>query len=120
LQQPSPPRRQAVAQLLKAEKWGDAASMLMRFAVACDGMGARNSQCKAYLGAVVVWLAAGRATEAWNTYQAGLGWGGGEFISTRRLHACRLGLHSRARTSLRGSRGSGCPPPCLPDRLPCT
>lgn len=67
------PCRQAIAQLVKAEKWGDAAAMLLRFAVACDGMGARNSQCKAYLGAVVVWLAAGRATEAWNTYQAGRG-----------------------------------------------
>ncbi|EFN55347.1 hypothetical protein CHLNCDRAFT_134361 [Chlorella variabilis] len=45
--------RQAVAQLVRAGKWADAVGMLLRFAVACDGMGARNSECKAYLGAVV-------------------------------------------------------------------
>lgn len=65
--------RQAVAQLLRAEKWSDAVSMLLRFATACDDMGARNSQCKAYLGAVVVWLHAGKAKDAWVTYQDALG-----------------------------------------------
>ncbi|KAI3428586.1 hypothetical protein D9Q98_007408 [Chlorella vulgaris] len=65
--------RQAVAQLVRAGKWADAASMLLRFAVSCDGMGARNSQCKAYLGAVVVWLFAGKAKDAWATYQDALG-----------------------------------------------
>lgn len=59
-----------MAQLVRAGKWADAASMLLRFAVSCDGMGARNSQCKAYLGAVVVWLFAGKAKDAWATYQA--------------------------------------------------
>lgn len=43
--------------------------MLLRFAASCDGAGARNSQCKAYLGAVVVWLYAGKANDAWITYQ---------------------------------------------------
>ena len=66
-----PPRRQAVAQLIRAEKWADAVSMLLRFAASCDGAGARNSQCKAYLGAVVVWLYAGKANDAWVTYQVG-------------------------------------------------
>lgn len=65
--------RQAVAQLVRAGKWADAVGMLLRFAVACDGMGARNSECKAYLGAVVVWLHAGKANNAWATYQDALG-----------------------------------------------
>ena len=43
--------------------------MLMRFALACDASHATSSQCKAYLGAVVVALYAGNATEAWATYQ---------------------------------------------------
>ncbi len=62
--------RQAVAQLVRSEKWADAVSMLLRFAASCDASGARNSQCKAYLGAVVVWLHAGKANDAWVTYQA--------------------------------------------------
>ena len=73
---PSPPpahaaRRQAVAQLVRSEQWGDAVGMLLRFAASCEGAGARNSQCKAYLGAVVVWLYAGKAKDAWVTYQVG-------------------------------------------------
>ena len=55
---------------MRAEKWGDAVAMLLRFAASCDASGARNSQCKAYLGAVVVWLYAGKANDAWVTYQA--------------------------------------------------
>ncbi len=43
--------------------------MLMRFAQACDASHATSSQCKAYLGAVVVGLYAGNAAEAWATYQ---------------------------------------------------
>lgn len=62
-----------MAQLVRSQKWADAVSMLLRFAASCDGMGARNSQCKAYLGAVVVWLYAGKANDAWVTYQARLG-----------------------------------------------
>lgn len=67
--------RQAVAQLVRTEQWGEAVSMLLRFAASCDGAGARNSQCKAYLGAVVVWLYAGKAKDAWVTYQVGGGAG---------------------------------------------
>ena len=48
-------------------------AMLLRFAASCDVSGARNSECKAYLGAVVVWLHAGKAKDAWLTYQVGAG-----------------------------------------------
>lgn len=41
----------------------------MRFALACDAAHAASSQCKAYLGAVVVNLYSGNATEAWASYQ---------------------------------------------------
>ena len=47
----------------------DAMNMLMRFAIACDAAHATSSQCSAYLGAVVVGLYSGNATEAWATYQ---------------------------------------------------
>lgn len=46
--------------------------MLMRFALACDASQATSSQCKAYLGAVVVGLYAGNGTEAWATYQVSI------------------------------------------------
>ena len=68
--------------------------MLLRFAASCDVSGARNSECKAYLGAVVVWLHAGKAKDAWLTYQvgavlcgAGLGWAGqaGEIVCAASL-----------------------------------
>lgn len=61
--------RQAISHLIRAKKWGDAVNMLMRFAASCDTAGARSSQCKAYLGAVVVWLYAEDAKQAWLTYQ---------------------------------------------------
>lgn len=88
-----PWRRQAVAQLVRSEKWADAVSMLLRFAASCDGMGARNSQCKAYLGAVVVWLYAGKGNDAWVTYQARLRAGGPKpcaCVQRAPLQACRL------------------------------
>jgi hypothetical protein len=37
----------------------------MRFGEACDKANARSSQAKAYLGAIVVWLHAGDAQQAW-------------------------------------------------------
>lgn len=43
----------------------EAVSMLLRFGEACDSGNARSSQCKAYLGAVVVWLYAENPKEAW-------------------------------------------------------
>lgn len=110
-----PCRRQAVAQLVRCEKWADAVSMLLRFAASCDGMGARNSQCKAYLGAVVVWLYAGKAKDAWVTYQASAagcpgqrGSGGGAAVHrARRLH-----VGSTSQLSCHGL-GVPMPPPYL-------
>ena len=54
---------------IKSQRWLDATNMLMRFAMACDASHATGSQCKAYLGAIVVGLYSGNATEAWATYQ---------------------------------------------------
>lgn len=71
---PAAPCRQAIGHLVKTQKWGDAVQLLMRFAASCDNAGARSSQCKAYLGAVVVWLYASNAKQAWMTYQV-CGWG---------------------------------------------
>ena len=42
----------------------------LRWAAACDGVGAASSQAKAYLAAVAVWLFAQDAREAWACYQA--------------------------------------------------
>jgi hypothetical protein len=47
------------------QAWSDAVSMCMRFGEACDKANARSSQSKAYLGAIVVWLYAGDAQQAW-------------------------------------------------------
>ena len=110
---PLPPCRQAIAQLLRAETWADAVSMLLRFAASCDGAGARNSQCKAYLGAGVVWLYAGKANDAWITYQVsahGVGSGARECVSQQAwlVHSVpplRQGKLSRA--------SAGKPPPTL-------
>ena len=57
---------------IKNQRYPDAINMLMRFALACDASHATSSQCMAYLGAVVVALYSGNATEAWATYQASL------------------------------------------------
>ncbi|DBA97705.1 TPA: hypothetical protein ACH3X3_012590 [Trebouxia sp. C0006] len=61
--------RQAIGSHIKNQRYVDAMNMLMRFAQACDVSNATSSQCKAYLGAVVVGLYAGNAAEAWATYQ---------------------------------------------------
>lgn len=57
---------------IRTEKYSDAVGILLRFAAACDTTGAHVSQCKAYLGAVVVWLYANNGEQAWATYQASL------------------------------------------------
>ena len=54
---------------IRMEKWPAAVGMLLRFAAACDASHAQASQCKAYLGAVVVWLYAGSGHQAWAVYQ---------------------------------------------------
>ncbi|KAK9815390.1 hypothetical protein WJX72_002807 [[Myrmecia] bisecta] len=65
--------RQAIGNSIRQQRWGDATGMLMRYALACESSKARSSQCKAYLGAVVVWLYAQDASQAWATYQDALG-----------------------------------------------
>lgn len=61
--------RQAISHLLRNQQWSEAVVMLLRFAVSCDKAGAASSQCKAYLGAVIVHLYGGDAKQAWNTFQ---------------------------------------------------
>lgn len=50
-------------------KYAEAVSLLLRFAVACNSLQLQSSHSKAYLGAVVVWLYAQKAGEAWAVYQ---------------------------------------------------
>jgi hypothetical protein len=54
---------------IRTRKYPEAVGMLLRFAAACDSTGAPVSQCKAYLGAVVVWLFANNGAQAWAVYQ---------------------------------------------------
>ncbi|KAG2489134.1 hypothetical protein HYH03_012360 [Edaphochlamys debaryana] len=61
--------RSAAAFLIRQEMWDDAVSVQMRFGAVSDLSGAKYSQSKAYLGAVVTWLWAGDAEKAWATYQ---------------------------------------------------
>ena len=84
-------------------------AMLLRFAASCDVSGARNSECKAYLGAVVVWLHAGKAKDAWLTYQVGAvrGLAGlGRLGRLCVLPACvsRTGIRAAQAGTNRGSR----------------
>lgn len=98
---------------MRAGKWADAVGMLLRFAVACDGMGARNSECKAYLGAVVVWLHAGKANNAWATYQASRRGEGGGWAWRMPLAGWLAGrVASSATLSIRGCLAAQ--PACLP------
>ena len=55
--------------LIRGQKFSEASSMLLKFAVSCEAQHMTSSQCKAYLGAVVVLLYAGNAVEAQATYQ---------------------------------------------------
>jgi hypothetical protein len=50
-------------------RYPEAVGLLLRFAAACDVLQLRSSQCKAYLGGVVVWLYAQNAREAFAVYQ---------------------------------------------------
>lgn len=54
---------------IRLANFTEAAALLMKFAVACHKLQLRSSQCKAYLGAVVVWLYAQDIREAWAIYQ---------------------------------------------------
>jgi len=64
--------RSAIAHSVRNQKWSNAAMLSMRFAASCDAAGADHSQCKAYLGAIVIWLYAEDASQAWATYQDAL------------------------------------------------
>lgn len=64
--------RQATAHAIRSERWAEAVALLLQFAMSCDRCGARLSQRKSYLGAVVVWLAAENVRAAWDTYQDAL------------------------------------------------
>jgi hypothetical protein len=60
--------RAAAALALARGEWGAAASLCLRLGEACDRAGARASQSRAYLGAVVAYLHAGDAAAAWAAY----------------------------------------------------
>lgn len=48
--------RAAATVYIKLEKYEDAATVLLRWGLAADKCNARNSQCKAYLSAIIVYL----------------------------------------------------------------
>jgi hypothetical protein len=54
---------------IRMARYAEAISLLLKFALACHSLQLTSSQCKAYLGAVVVWLFAQNAGEAWAVYQ---------------------------------------------------
>lgn len=61
--------RACVDACIKNKRWEDAVEILMRFGAATDKTGARTSQCKCYLGAVVCHLARGAGEAAWHCFQ---------------------------------------------------
>ncbi|BDA50046.1 probable gamma-soluble NSF attachment protein [Coccomyxa sp. Obi] len=65
--------RQAIGGQIRMAKYAEAVGLLLRFALACHSLQLTSSQCKAYLGAVVVWLFAENASEAWAVYQDAMG-----------------------------------------------
>lgn len=65
--------RQASASLVRSQKYAAAVSMLLRFGATCEKSGASQSLVKSYLGAIVIWLYAGDAKQAWQVYQEVLG-----------------------------------------------
>uniref|UniRef100_A0A7S0N353 Gamma-soluble NSF attachment protein n=1 Tax=Pyramimonas obovata TaxID=1411642 RepID=A0A7S0N353_9CHLO len=48
--------RAAINLLIRTERFEDAATTQLRFAEACSRTGAKQSQCKAYLSAMIAWL----------------------------------------------------------------
>ena len=59
----------AAGSVIRNQQYPDAVNLLLRFAAACDASSAKSSQCRAYLGAIVVQLFAENALEAWQIYQ---------------------------------------------------
>ncbi|KAI4303644.1 hypothetical protein MLD38_039249 [Melastoma candidum] len=60
--------RAATSLYIKLEKYNDAASFLLRLGLAADKCNATNSQCKAYLGAIIVYLYAHDIEQAEKCY----------------------------------------------------
>lgn len=63
-------RRAAAGALLRMGRSAEAVGLLMRWAAAADAAGLHSSQAKAYLSAVVVWLAASDVMQADAVHQA--------------------------------------------------
>eukprot|EP00195_Chlamydomonas_chlamydogama_P008641 CAMPEP_0202893498 /NCGR_PEP_ID=MMETSP1392-20130828/3070_1 /ASSEMBLY_ACC=CAM_ASM_000868 /TAXON_ID=225041 /ORGANISM="Chlamydomonas chlamydogama, Strain SAG 11-48b" /LENGTH=310 /DNA_ID=CAMNT_0049577851 /DNA_START=30 /DNA_END=962 /DNA_ORIENTATION=- len=59
----------AISLMIKAKRYAEAAQHLARFAAACERAGSRNSQNKAYLGAIVCLLYGQDAAAAWHAFQ---------------------------------------------------
>ncbi|KDP34880.1 hypothetical protein JCGZ_09168 [Jatropha curcas] len=60
--------RAAISVYIKLEKYTDAAAILLRLGLAADKCNATNSQCKAYLGAIIVYLYAHDLKQAEKCY----------------------------------------------------
>jgi tetratricopeptide (TPR) repeat protein len=60
--------RAATSVYIKLEKYNDAAAFMLRLGLAADKCGATYSQCKAYLGAIVVYLYAHDLNQAQKCY----------------------------------------------------
>ncbi|KAG6794070.1 hypothetical protein POTOM_003303 [Populus tomentosa] len=60
--------RAATSVYVKLEKYSDAASSLLQLGLAADKCNATNSQCKAYLGAIIVYLYAHDVKQAEKCY----------------------------------------------------
>lgn len=61
--------RQAIALLIKSEKWADAVDLLLKLGTVSQTSSSVNTQCKSYLGAIVVWLYAANIKQAWQVFQ---------------------------------------------------
>lgn len=71
----------------------------MRFGTMCERTGAKSSQCRCYLGAIVAYLFAGEAKAAWNIFQVGHPYADG--LICFECQACiRLGLLVKAKVWL--------------------
>lgn len=58
--------------MIRNQRFPDAVNLLLRYAAASEASNAKSSQCRAYLGAVVVQLYAENAAEAWQVYQVSM------------------------------------------------
>ncbi|GAX79007.1 hypothetical protein CEUSTIGMA_g6447.t1 [Chlamydomonas eustigma] len=64
--------RATISLMIRTKRYGEAAQALIRMALACDRLGAKSSQCKAFLGAMVIHLHNQDAALAWQTFQDAL------------------------------------------------